>query len=61
MSDEERYRKALIVVFNGLQGDGLDLMKPVSARFANDILNFVAGILDGLSIETAIEELKAKA
>lgn len=59
MTNEERYKEALIVVINNIRGDGLvDMFKPLSAGLANQIAEMCQFVLAGDTTKDAIDKIK---
>lgn len=47
VSNEERMRRALLVLGHNLVGDGFDGLKPISVQFARDLAKFAFAIANG--------------
>lgn len=54
MENEERYRRALNIICGNLRSDGFD-MRPISSQDTDKLADFGYAVLDGESIEEAIQ------
>lgn len=61
MTDEQQItelKKGLAIAINNLRGEGLDALKSISSRQANQLADFLLDIHNGFTAEAAYERNK---
>jgi hypothetical protein len=59
MTNEQRYKEALLHVIKFINGNGYDFMKPLNADYANNISKMCRFVIDGDTTEEAINKLNS--